>query len=91
MTGLDPLWRQCDVWDGAYNAVYCDPAKPNPIVRPESRRWCDLVRSIAKEHGRPSPSDEEVEYVLWEQTPFPLAGTDLVVPALHRFFAEVTA
>lgn len=52
--------------------------------------WGDLVRSVAAEYGVTDLSDADVDNVLWEQTPFPLATRDLVEPALHEFFAEVT-
>ena len=45
----------------------------------EGRTYADLVREYF-----PHYTGEEVDYMLWELTPFPLGGPDLVRASLER-------
>lgn len=48
--------------------------------------WHDLVRLIGARHGRPDLSEEEITWILWEHTAFPLVTGARVCVQLHRFF-----
>lgn len=48
--------------------------------------WRDLARLIAGRHGQPGLSDEEIDWLLWEHTAFPLVSPARVCVQLHRYF-----
>jgi hypothetical protein len=52
----------------------------------KSMSWEDLVRLVASRHGHPGLSDDEVAFVLWELTAFPLCSPNRVCVQLHRYF-----
>lgn len=73
-----------------------DPAKPRAILveneEPDTRpRWVDIARAIALANDLPDPSDEAIEWVLWERTPYPVGGFDDVIRGLVRFYASEEA
>jgi len=51
-------------------------------------RWGDMVDIAAKLAGRPYPSYEEVDWVLWERTPFPVGSQDEVWQALRKHYTD---
>lgn len=52
------------------------------------RTWGDLARSIAAVY-RLAPTDEEINFALWERTAWPIAGVEYVSGQLHEWFASV--
>lgn len=57
-------------------------------VPPENTTWAEVVRAIAAEYGRAEISDEEIDFLLWERTPWPIGGWDSTVAALHVHFKD---
>lgn len=43
--------------------------------------WGDLIRKY-----KPEATDEEVEFILWERTAFPMAPTEYVIKQIEEFF-----
>jgi hypothetical protein len=51
----------------------------------DSVTWADWVRLVASEHGVYGLSDDDVEYLLWERTAWPICD----VPYLRRQVIDV--
>lgn len=61
----------------------------SPKVPPMNCTWCDLVRRVARQAGVTEELDEkEIDWILWERTPFPMGGYELTLAALVKFFAD---
>jgi hypothetical protein len=51
------------------------------MIRPA---WDTLVRLMACAYGIHQLTDDDVEYLLWERTCFPMGGPAHVIPQLHE-------
>lgn len=54
----------------------------------ENRTWADVVRDVAAEFGRFDVTDDEVDWILWERTPWPMAPLPMVEDALRLHFGS---
>lgn len=60
---------------------------PEPIGPDVS--WQRWVTWCAVEHGHREPTTEEIDFILWERTAFPMAGADHVKKQVHEYFAQL--
>jgi hypothetical protein len=54
----------------------------------EGMTWRDLVHEVATELGKPLPSDDETDNILWEHTAFPMASPIHIRKQLEEFFTD---
>jgi hypothetical protein len=45
--------------------------------------WATVVRLVALSFGEPPPSDDLVDFLLWERTPYPMGTVAQVVAQLR--------
>jgi hypothetical protein len=55
----------------------------------DSLTWAEWVRLTAAENGVHGLTDDEIEYVLWERTAWPVAGIGYVRAQLVELFAAL--